>query len=411
MQLHSRPQVKLPGNALPCNVTKSSPVLRSSPHHGRLHRARYQSETTTKAKELTPMEALDQKINSSQELKDKVKNTKIAVYSSKEYVKEFMEKPVRGTFPDTKFCDAVLHKETAVLAAGYDVACLFVNDTADEAAVRELAADGVKLIAMRCAGFDRVDLKACAQHGIKVVRVPTYSPTSVAEHALALLMGINRNIHMAHQRVMIGDYALSGLVGYQMAGKTIGIMGTGAIGVEAVRIFKGIGMNVLAYDIYQNPKVKAMGVPYMEIDEILPQADVVSIHVPLLESTRHFMDKTKIDKLKPGCMIINVSRGGLVDTDAVTEGLENGQIGGLGMDVYENEASLFFTDWTVVSRKERMQHWDRRFKNLLSYPQVLITPHSAFLTHEALESIANTTVFNIKQWVAGEPLTNEVKAQ
>lgn len=347
----------------------------------------------------------------STDLGAKMSNVKIAVFSAKGYVVDFMEEPVKGVFPNTTFIEAALDLKTAPLAKGYDVVCLFVNDNADEKVMARLKEDGVKLIAMRCAGFDRVDVKAAKEQGIKVVRVPTYSPTSVAEHAVALMFCLNRSLHQAHARVLQGNYALSGLVGFEMFGKTVGILGTGAIGAEAVRICHGIGMKVLAYDIRHNPKVEALGVPYMDIDEILPQADIVSVHVPLMPSTYHFIDKDKISKMKQGAYLINVSRGGLVDTDAVIEGLEDGTIGGLGMDVYENEASLFFTDWTTMDRKVRMAAWDRRFKTLLSFPQTMFTPHSAFLTHEALENIASTTVANIKAYLAGEELKNEVKPQ
>jgi D-lactate dehydrogenase len=197
-----------------------------------------------------------------------------------------------------------------------------------------------------------------------------------------------------------------------MAGQTAVVLGTGAIGAETCRIFRGIGMRVLAYDVRPNPAVQRMGVEYCSVDEALPQADIVSLHMPLLPSTMNFFDEEKVAKLKPNALLINVSRGGLVDTDALLIGLENGQIGGLGLDVYANEGALFFTDWSSMDPSRRMKFWDRRFKTLISYPQVFVTPHSAFLTHEALRSIGRTTAINLLEFVAGkEGLTNEVKQQ
>lgn len=339
----------------------------------------------------------------------KVAATKIAVFSAKQYVVDFLSPFKEKYFPNTTFIDATLNPTSAKLAAGFDVACLFVNDDCSAATAKVLAEGGVKLIAMRCAGYDRVDVKACNEAGLRVVRVPTYSPTSVAEHAACLMFALARSVHHAHSRVMHGNYALSGMVGMEIFGKTVGVLGTGAIGAEAVRIFHGLGMKVLAYDIRPNPKVEALGVPYQSVEEILPQCDVVSIHVPLLPSTYHFLDKEKVAMLKPGCMVINVSRGGLVDSDAIIEGLDNGQIGALGMDVYENEGSLFFTDWTSMDPSIRMKFWDKKFKTMLAYPQTLFTPHTAFLTDEALGNIAGTTVENITAFMSGQELKNEVK--
>jgi D-lactate dehydrogenase len=336
----------------------------------------------------------------------------LAVFSAQRYVIDNFGPPLSRHFPNTKFIEARLDPDTAALAKGCDAVCVFVNDDVSAPVVSILAENGVKMIALRCAGYDRVDVKACAEKGIKVARVPTYSPTSVAEMAVALAFALNRNLHLIPARVSQGNYALSGLVGWEMFNQTVAILGTGAIGAEACRIFKGIGMRVLAYDLRPNPAVQAMGVEYATVEEILPQADLVSLHMPLLPSTQNFFDAEKVAMLKPNALLINVSRGGLVDTDALLMGLESGRIGGLGLDVYDNEGSLFFTDWSSMDPARRMKFWDRRFKTLISYPQVFVTPHSAFLTHEALASIGRTTAVNLLEfWAGKEVLTNELRAQ
>lgn len=336
--------------------------------------------------------------------------TRISIFSAQQYVANYLTPPFQAAgYLNLNFIDARLDISTADLAKGSPVCCLFVNDDCSEKVVKKLAKNGVKMIAMRCAGFDRVDLTACATYGIKVARVPTYSPTSVAEHAVALLMALNRRLTQAYMRVQQGNYSLSPLVGSELRGKTVGVMGTGAIGVEACRIFKGIGMKVLAYDIRPNPAVEAMDIPYLSIEEILPQADVVSLHVPLLPSTYELMNKPRIEMMKEGSFLLNVSRGGLVNSDELIRGLERGQLAGIGLDVWENEGDLFFTDWSDMDMNIRMKYWDRKFKTLLSYPQVLVTPHSAFLTYEALANIGSTTVQNVTEFLSGQPLTNELQ--
>eukprot|EP00878_Enallax_costatus_P017913 GHUV01018835.1.p1 GENE.GHUV01018835.1~~GHUV01018835.1.p1 ORF type:complete len:293 (+),score=47.53 GHUV01018835.1:318-1196(+) len=220
-----------------------------------------------------------------------------------------------------------------------------------------------------------------------------------------------RHINLAYTRVMAGNYSLGPLVGMELRNKNVGIIGTGAIGAEAARMFKGLGMDVMAYDIKPNPAVEALGIPYMSIEEMLPQCDVVSLHVPMLPSTYKIINKERINMSKKGCILLNVSRGGLIDSDEVMNGLESQQIGALGLDVWENEADLFFTDWTDLDITTRMTNWDRKFKVLTSYPNVIVTPHSAFLTNEALENIANTTIQNIEEFLLGKPLTNELKAK
>ncbi|PNH07943.1 2-hydroxyacid dehydrogenase 1, partial [Tetrabaena socialis] len=304
---------------------------------------------------------------------------------------DFFSAPLLRYFPASEMIEAPLDKETAKLAAGFDAVVVFVNDFVSAEVVKVLAKGGVRLIALRCAGYDRVDLAECAKHGIRVVRVPSYSPESVAEHAVALIFALNRHLHEAHLRTRMGNYSLSGLVG-----------------VELKR--KGIGCKVIAHDVRPNPTVEGMGIPYVSLDEMLPQCDVISLHCPLLPSTRYIINSESISRMKPGVMVINVSRGGLIDSDALFDALEAGQIGSLGLDVYENEDSLFFVDHTMYETQQRMSKWDRKFKTLLSYPQVLVTPHSAFLTKEALTAIAATTCQNIADFVLDRPLVNEVKA-
>eukprot|EP00775_Hariotina_reticulata_P004907 gene4907-5151_t len=319
---------------------------------------------------------------------------RITVFSAAQYVEGFLKQPlIDAGFINLKFTEARLQPDTAALAEGSPIVCLFVNDICDAQVVEQLKNCGVQMIAMRCAGYDRVDLEACQAAGIQVVRVPTYSPTSVAEHAVALMFALSRHLHQAYIRVSAGNYSLTPLVGMELRGKRVGVIGTGAIGTEAVRIFK----------------VKEMGVPYMDLDEIIPQVHVLSLHVPLLPSTKHILNKDRVKRLRQGCLVLNVSRGGLVDNSALLHGLEQGNIGGLGMDVYENEGQLFFTDWTDMDLITRMKNWDRCFKTLTSYPQVLITPHSAFLTVEALNNIASTTASNLEEFFQGRPLTNAVQ--
>lgn len=361
----------------------------------------------------TTVRQADDDVSSSQE-EDWVwrkSQTKITVFSGAQYVESYLGPPLqKAGFQNVDFVEARLDRHTAPLAEGSPVVCLFVNDDCDKKAVKKLAQCGVKMIAMRCAGYERVDLAACAEHGIKVARVPTYSPTSVAEHAVALLFALNRHLNIAYTRVMAGNYSLGPLVGMELRGKKVGIIGTGAIGTEAARIFKGIGMDVMAYDVRHNPAVEAMGIPYVSVEEMLPQCDVISLHVPMLPSTYHIINRPRISMMKQGCILLNVSRGGLVDSDEIMHGLESGQIGALGMDVWENEANIFFEDWTDMDLMTRMKNWDRKFKVLTSYPNVIVTPHSAFLTNEALDNIASTTISNIEEFLLGKPLTNELKA-
>lgn len=346
-------------------------------------------------------------------------NFKIAVFSAVEYVVEFLDKPLNSAFSDVKFFQARLDHDTANLAKGYDAVCLFVNDICDAETIDTLADGGVRFIAMRCAGYDRIDVAAAHKRGIKVVRVPSYSPRSVAEMALTLIMAASRNLRPAIQKVSIGNYQLSGLVGLEVSGKTYGIVGTGKIGLELIKLLKGFEGRILAYDIYECEEAKAHGAQYVDLDTLLKESDIVSLHTPLLRTTRHIINEEKLHLMKQNAILVNVSRGGLIDTKALMESLQHGdehpdkhsggKLSAVALDVYELEESLFFEDFTRFAAKERMKKWDNAFTVLKSLPQVLITPHIAFLTQEALANIADTTVENLHECALGMDLVNEVK--
>lgn len=343
---------------------------------------------------------------------------KLAVFSAAQYVHDFLEIPLESNFTDVTFIPAQLNAKTAPLAQGYDAVCLFVNDNCSAEVVDILADGGVKLIAQRCAGFDRVDVKAANAKGIRVVRVPAYSPRSVAEFALTMIMASARNLKLAVQKVSIGDYTLDGLVGSEISGKTYGIIGTGKIGVELIKLLKGFDGRVLAYDVYESEVAKANGAQYTDVDTLLKESDVISLHTPLLESTRHMINSEKLSLMKQDAILVNVSRGGLIDTGDLIRYLElgddnsqetGGKLSGVAMDVYEDEETLFFEDFTRYPASYRMKKWDNRFTLLKALPQVMVTPHIAFLTHEALGNIADTTIENLKAFAAGGELVNEVK--
>jgi D-lactate dehydrogenase len=333
---------------------------------------------------------------------------KVCVFSSAPYVKIALA-PLVEKFPSSFHVDATCSVTTAPLCGDADVVCFFVNDDGSRPVLEVLAKHGVKLIAMRCAGYDRIDLAAAQELGLRVARVPAYSPYAVAEHAVGLAMCLNRHLHRCYNRVREGNFTLNGLIGIDFYGKTVGIIGTGKIGQIAAGIFAGLGMRVLGYDKFQNDAFKQVGT-YVELDEIMQQSEVISLHVPLLPSTRHMIDKALIAKMKRGVIFVNCSRGGLVNTQDLIDALQAGQIGAAGLDVYENEGGLFFKDMSSLQDDDRMQHWDMQFATLRGFPNVIVTPHSAFLTQEALQNICATTILNIEQLATGQELTNEVKA-
>lgn len=298
-----------------------------------------------------------------------------------------------------------LNANNAVLAQGADAVCVFVNDTVDAETIRQLAALGVKLIALRCAGFNNVDLKAAARYRIPVVRVPSYSPHAVAEHAVALMLALNRKVHRAYWRTRDGNFSLHGLLGFDMYGKTAGIVGTGKIARELIGILKGFGMEVVAYDIYPDEAYAAgAGVVYVPLDELYRRADIISLHCPLTDGTRYMIGDVAISHMKPGVMLINTGRGQLIHTEALIDGLKEKKIGSAGLDVYEEEAAYFYEDTS-----DRIMD-DDVLARLLSFNNVIVTSHQGFFTREALDNIARTTMQNISDFADHKMLTNEVRA-
>ena len=282
--------------------------------------------------------------------------------------------------------------------------CVFVNDTADAETIGRLAAMGVKLIALRCAGFNNVDLNAAARHRIPVVRVPAYSPYAVAEYAVALMLALNRKIHRAYWRTRDGNFSLHGLLGFDMHGKTAGIVGTGQIAKVLIRILKGFGLNILAYDLYPDREFAANeGVEYVPLEQLFRQSDIISLHCPLTEQTRYMINEKAIDQMKEGMMLINTGRGQLIHTEALIEGLKKKKIGSAGLDVYEEEAAYFYEDTS-----DRIMG-DDMLARLLSFNNVIVTSHQGFFTREALDNIAHTTLQNVRDFSDGRRLTNEVR--
>ena len=321
----------------------------------------------------------------------------VTVFGTKPYDRTFLDAAV-GTKHNLYYLDLRLTAKTAVLAKGSKAVCAFVNDQVDADVLEEFKRLGVGLVALRSAGFNNVDLPAAKRLGISVARVPAYSPDAVAEHAVALMLSLNRKTHLAYARLREGNFALDGLLGFNLAGRTIGIIGTGKIGSCVSKIILGFGCEVIAYDLKRNPDCEALGVIYCPIDEVLAQSEIITLHCPLTPATKHLINAAAVGKMKHGVMLINTSRGGIVDTQAVTDGLNSGAIGYLGLDVYEEESDLFFEDLsdTVIH--------DDLFERLLMFRNVLVTGHQAFFTKEALTAIAETTIENISMFeVTGKP--------
>ncbi|KAE9068565.1 2-hydroxyacid dehydrogenase, partial [Phytophthora fragariae] len=332
------------------------------------------------------------------------KSIKIAFFSSHSYDMESMERVAKedGILPknEIQFLAPRLDADSAKLAEGCEGVCIFVNDVADEAALRVLHAGGTRVIFLRCAGFDMVDLKVAKELGMPVIRVPAYSPYVVAEHAASLMMVLNRKIHRSFNRTRELNFRLSGLLGFDVHGKTVGIVGTGKIGALFARIAAGFGAKVLGYDVVQNPEALSYGVEYVSLDEIWARLDIISLHIPLFPSTKHVINAQSIAKMKSGVMLINTSRGGLIDTKALVNGLESKKIGAVGLDVFEGEGEYFYSDHsgTIIA--------DDDLARLFTFPNVIITGHQAFFTKEAVDNIAHTTMSNIKAYVRKEPLVN-----
>ncbi|MGB3495491.1 MAG: 2-hydroxyacid dehydrogenase [Elainellaceae cyanobacterium] len=328
---------------------------------------------------------------------------KVAVFSTKRYDKQFLEAANQVYQHDLVFFEARLTAATVALANGFPAICTFINDQLDEAVLRSLASYGVRLIALRSAGFNNVDLAIAQELGITVVRVPAYSPYAVAEHAAGLILMLNRKLYRAYNRVREDNFSINGLLGFDLHGSTVGVVGTGKIGECFTRIMHGFGCNLLGYDLYQSTECLNLGLRYVEMSELLATSDIISLHCPLLPATQHMINADSIGQMKPGVMLINTSRGALVDTRAAIDGIKSGQIGYLGIDVYEEEAKLFFEDLS----DQIIQ--DETFQLLQSFPNVVITAHQAFFTRNALEAIATTTVSNIADFEAGDACPNQVK--
>jgi D-lactate dehydrogenase len=318
------------------------------------------------------------------------------VFDTKPYDRRWLDQQA-GDDLTFKYFEARLGPDTARLAAGYRLVCAFVNDDLSAPVLEQLAAGGVELVAMRCAGFNNVDLEVAGRLGIAVVRVPAYSPHAVAEHAAALILTLNRKVHRAHQRVREGNFSLAGLEGFDLHGRIAGVVGLGKIGRCLADILRGFGMTVLGFDAYPDQDYAARsGVRFVELEDLLERADVVSLHAPLTPETYHLIDADRIRRMKRGALLINTSRGALVDTAALITGLKSGHLGGAGLDVYEEESEYFFEDRSdeVIT--------DDLLARLLTFPNVLVTSHQAFLTSDALEAIAETTAKNVREYLAGK---------
>lgn len=328
---------------------------------------------------------------------------KVAVYSSKLYDKQALCRTLDPQWQVVYF-ESALDLNTVSAAQGAEVVSVFVNDRLDEPVLQQLAAGGTKMLALRCAGFNHVDLQAAQQLGIRVARVPAYSPYAVAEHTIGLMLALNRKLYRAYNRVREGNFSLNGMLGFDMYGKTVGIIGAGKIGRLVGKMLKAFGCRVLVYDPYECTVCKQLGIEQVELDEIWAQSDIISLHCPLTPQTDHIINADTIAKMKRGVMLINTGRGALMDTEALVSGLKSKQIGYLGLDVYEKEGALFFEDHSC----EIIQ--DDLFERLLTFHNVLITGHQAYFTEEALNHIAETTSDNIRAYLADEIMQNEVKA-
>jgi D-lactate dehydrogenase len=331
---------------------------------------------------------------------------KVAVFDTRSYDRSSFVQANAAFGLELTFLEPRLTKETAALAEGHEVVCSFVNDELGEPTLRALSSRGVRLIALRSAGYNHVDLRAAERLGLPVVRVPEYSPHAVAEHAVALLLALDRKLHRAHARVREWNFSLEGIVGFDLHGKTVGLVGTGRIGRAAARIFRGFGCRVIAFDVAPNDAFGAeVGLQYVPLPELYRQADVISLHVPLTPATHHLINAEALASMKRGVVLINTGRGALIDSRALIDALKRGHVGAAGLDVYEEEEGIFFQDLS----NQVLQ--DDVLARLLTFPNVLVTAHQAFLTQEALTSIAKVTLENIDAFRKGRQLTNAVRAQ
>jgi D-lactate dehydrogenase len=328
---------------------------------------------------------------------------KVAVFSTKPYDRRFLDEANRKYSNELFYFEPKLNAETALLASGFKTICAFVHDSLDAHVLKLLSNGGTRFIALRCAGYNNVDLKMAKELGMKVARVPAYSPHAVAEHAVGLILDLNRRIHRAYIRVREGNFALEGLLGFDLFGKTVGVIGTGKIGLAFIQIMKGFGSEVIAFDPIKTPDCEKFGARYVPLDELFQKSDVISLHCPLTPQTHHLINGNAVSQMKDGVMIINTSLGGILDTVAVIQALKSGKIGYLGLDVYEEEDNLFLEDLSnrVIQ--------DDVFSRLLTFPNVLVTSHQGFFTQEALKAIAEATLSNIDDFDKGRPCRNEIE--
>lgn len=327
---------------------------------------------------------------------------KIAMFSTKSYDQEYFEKYSKVNNYSFSFFETGLNKNTANLTIGFDAVCVFVNDKIDNDTIKILSANGIKLIAMRCAGYNNVNIKSAKSNNIKVVRVPAYSPEAVAEHSIALILTLNRKTHKAYNRIREGNFSLKNLIGFNLHGKTVGVIGAGKIGATFCRIIKGFGCRVIAYDILKSEELAKSGIEYLPLNEVFKQSDILSLHCPLTPQTKYIVNEESLSLMKKGVMIINTSRGGLINTIDVIKSLTNEKIGYLGLDVYEQEENLFFEDLSESIIQDDL------ILKLNSFPNVLITSHQAFFTKEAMDEITKTTLENIRCFDKNLALINEI---
>jgi D-lactate dehydrogenase len=320
---------------------------------------------------------------------------RVAVFSTRSYDIEYLDRANSEKRHEMVYFESSLNRKTTRLAENFDAACVFVNDAITGEVIEDLVKLRVKLVVLRCSGFNNVDIESACSNNIKVLRVPAYSPTTVAEHAAALILALNRKTHKAYNRVREGNFSIERLTGFELAGKTTGIIGTGRIGAAFARIMKGFGCNVVAYDSYQDNSLKGTILNYFSLTEVLAMSDIISLHCPLTPDTHHLINRETLGLMKKGVMLINTSRGKLIDTEAVIEALKEGQLGYLGVDVYEQEEKLFYKDLSEIVIR------DDKISRLMTFPNVLITAHQAYLTDVALTQIAQTTIQNLTDFEKG----------
>jgi D-lactate dehydrogenase len=328
---------------------------------------------------------------------------KVTVFSTKPYDEQFFKTNNPPFGHELEFIENRLKRESAHLAQGAPAVCAFVNDVLDAATLERLHLGGTRFIALRCAGFNNVDLAAAKALGIQVARVPAYSPYAVAEHTVTLLLCLNRRVHKAYNRVREGNFSIDGLIGHDVHGKTVGVIGTGIIGGIFARIMTGFGCEVLAYDVAPNPECVKAGVNYVSLDELFARSHAISLHCPLMPQTRHIIEEKTLAKMRDGVFIVNTSRGALIDTEAVIAAIKSGRVGGLALDVYEEESELFFEDLSFQIIQDDV------FMRLTTFPNVIVTGHQAFFTEEAMTNISKTTLSNLADFEAGRECPNLVK--